>query len=399
MHGEKIIPSAILAADLNSDGSLRDIKLALSADLPGLSICSYRLIPVESKPSNEDKKLTVDSQNLTINTPFLEVHFNPKGGISSMKDKRTGKELLEAKQRSAFFAGRIDGRDVESGGLWALESARGAAPWALARESGLIGSIPYTLEMKFHADSPRIDCRVRFSFAGQRIGRLSDNVRDPSSGFIHEHKLRFKIFPALGSNAVGVRDLPFAVSQTPDRYVNGLYWTAVTDGEKGLGVFNRGTMGAVREQDGGFSVPLAYAMYYVWGTRMLTGDYVYEIALYPFTEQWDKAGLHERALEYNYPPAGLFAPAGNGKSGQTIQPLVISSSDAIASAFFNLDDDIYIRMYEHRGRNCLVSLDYKMSQAKMTEVDLAGRELSAESGKLNFKPWQIKTVRITPARE
>jgi alpha-mannosidase len=207
------------------------------------------------------------------------------------------------------------------------------------------------------------------------------------------------MFPAVGGSAVGVRDLPFAVSETPDRYVNGLYWTAVTDGEKGLAVFNRGTMGTVREQDGGFSVPLAYAMYYVWGTRMLTGDYVYEIALYPFTEQWDKAGLHERALEYNYPLAGLFAPAGNGKSGYTIQPLVISSSDAIASAFFNLDDDIYIRMYEHRGRSCRVSLDYAMGQAHMAEVDLAGRELSATTGMLDFEPWQIKTVRITPISE
>ena len=232
MHGEKIISSAILAADLHSDGSLRDIKLALSADMPGLSVCSYRLTPTEVKPSDENEKLSVDSQNLTITTPFMEVHFDPKGGISSMKDKRTGKELLESKKRSAFFTGRIEGKDIESRGLWALESARGGAPWALARESGLIGTIPYTLEMKFNADSPRIDCRVRFSFAGQRIGRITDNVRDPSSGFVHEYKLRFKMFPALGSGAVGVRDLPFAVSETPDRYVNGLYWTAITDGER-----------------------------------------------------------------------------------------------------------------------------------------------------------------------
>ncbi len=76
----------------------------------------------------------------------------------------------------------------------------------------------------------------------------------------------------------------------------------------------------------------------------------------------------------------------------------MSSSDVIASAFLNVDDDIYVRMYEHRGRNAQVSLDYKMSQAQMTEVDLAGRELSAVSGTLNFKPWQIKTVRITPAK-
>jgi alpha-mannosidase len=201
----------------------------------------------------------------------------------------------------------------------------------------------------------------------------------------------------LGDSAIGVRDLPFAVSRTPDRYVNGLYWTAVTDGEKGLGVFNRGTMGAVREQDGGFSIPLAFAMYYVWGTRMLTGDYVYEIALYPFTGTWEQADLHKRAIEYNYPLVGIFAPAGNGKSGHTIQPLTISPSDVIVSALYNLDDELYIRMYEHRGKDCRVSLGYTMSQVRMTEVDLAGQELSATSDTLNFTPWQIKTVRITPA--
>jgi hypothetical protein len=102
LHGDKIIPSAILTADLYSDGSLRDIKLALSSDLPGLSVASYRLVPAQDKPSDEDKKLFVDAQNLTIATPFLEVQFHPQGGISSIKDKRTGKEFLDAEQRSAF---------------------------------------------------------------------------------------------------------------------------------------------------------------------------------------------------------------------------------------------------------------------------------------------------------
>ncbi len=399
MHGDRIIPSAVTAADLHSDGSLRDIKLALSAGLPGLGVASYGLLPAQNAPSGEDKNLLVDSNNLAIATPFMEIRFNPRGGISSIKEKQIAIEYLEPGKRSAFFAARIDGKDVESKGHWSLEKARGGAPWALARESGLIGSIPYTLEMKFYSETPRIDCWMRFSFDGQKIGRLSDNVRDPSSGFVHEHKLRFKIFPALSKKAIAVRDLPFAVSQTPDRYVNSLYWTAVTDGQKGIGVFNRGSMGAVREPDGGYSIPLAYAMYYIWGTRMLTGDFVYEIALYPFTGEWDQAGLHEKALEYNFPLIGLVAPAGNGNSGHTICPLKISPSNVIASALFHRQDGFYLRLYEHRGRNSQVSLSCEMSKASMAECDFAGRKLSATSGRLNFKPWQIKTVRISPSQQ
>jgi len=279
-----------------------------------------------------------------------------------------------------------------------LSAVSSGAPWAVARESGLIGSIPYTLEMKFYTDSPRIDCWMRFSFSGQRIGRLSDNKRDSSSGFIHEHKLRFKMFPAVNEKAVGIRDLPFAISQTSDNYVNGLYWTAVTDGRNGMSIFNQGTMGAVREKDGGYSIPLAYAMYYIWGTRMLTGDFIYEIAMCPFTGKWTQASLHKKALEYNFPLCGLAALAGNGKLGNSICPLEISSSNVVASALFHKQDGLYVRMYEHRGRDCQVSLKYTFGQANMTEVNFADRGLSATSGRLNFKPWQIKTVRINPSR-
>jgi hypothetical protein len=41
-------------------------------------------------------------------------------------------------------------------------------------------------------------------------------------------------------------------------------------------------MGSLRESDRDFSLPLAYAMYYIWGTRMLDGDFCYEFAIYPF---------------------------------------------------------------------------------------------------------------------
>jgi len=63
------------------------------------------------------------------------------------------------------------------------------------------------------------------------------------------------------------------------------------------------------------------------------------------------------------------------------------------------DNPLYLLTFDHQGHNCRVSLDYNMSQAQMTEVDLAGRELSGASGTLNFARWQIKTVRITPARQ
>jgi alpha-mannosidase len=248
--------------------------------------------------------------------------------------------------------------------------------------------------MKFYRESPRIDCWVRFRFAGQKIGRVTEDVRDSVSGFIHEDKLRFKMFPALSEKAVGVRDLPFAVSETTDPYVNGLYWTALADAGKGIAVFNRGTMGSVREKDGGFSIPLAYAAYYVWGTRMLSGDFEYEFALYPFTGGWSAADLHRRAVEYNFPTAGAAAVSADGPLGRTFRPVQVESADAIVSALYSRGGTTHVRVYEYRGKAGTASLGYAAGKARMTQVDLAGQDLGTSPGVPAIKPWQITTVKI-----
>lgn len=391
-HADKPVASEILSADLHSDGSLRDIRPSIYVNLPGLAARSYALVSAEPEPNPAGNGIAMDFENLTLSSPYWTVRFSDNGGLSSIKHRQTGQELLQTKRRSGFFAGVINGKKRESKGQWNLEPTNAQVPWAIARETGFVGSIPYTFEMTFRKDTPRIDCRVQFHFDSQKIGRLSNNKRDSYSPFLHEEKLRFKMFPDVTGNAIGVRDLPFAVSETSDRYINGLYWTALTDGEKGIALFNRGTMGAVREKDGAFSMPLAYAMYYVWGTRMLNGDFTYEFALHCFTGEWQKADLHRMALEYNYPLVGLASSPGDGKQGHLFQPFVIQSSDVLVSAMFNDKGKTYLRMYEHRGKESQISLDYTMGKACWSEVDLAGRELSSPSNPLFWQPWQIRTV-------
>ncbi|HUU20419.1 MAG TPA: hypothetical protein VMW72_24940 [Sedimentisphaerales bacterium] len=394
----KKVPAAMLSADRYSDGSIQTAYMTIPADVPALGFVSYALVPTQDKPVQKSTGIEIDKENLCITTPHMVVRFNQEGGIHSIVDRNTQESLLKSGQRSGFFAGKIDGRHCESKGLWVLEPGRNGAPWAMARESGVIGSIPYTLEIVLRADSPRLDCRVRFQFQGQKIGRLSDNMRDSESPFVHEEKLRFKIFPAVGDNSLGVRDLPFAIAETSDRYINGLYWTALTDGSKGLAVFNRGTMGSVREADGSFSVPLAYAMYYVWGTRMLNGDFIYEFSLYPFSGDWRQADLHRRALEYNFPCVGVCTAPGDGRLGSELRLLEVASSDVVVSALYSREGKSYVRMYEYRGCNSRASLDYLPGTARLAEVDLAGRDGEAVSGSLTFRPWQIHTVRIEPLK-
>lgn len=164
--------------------------MAILASLPALGVVSYSLEPASETPSQTDSSIEIDQEELRVRTPLVDVRFAPGGGIRSMRASRNGATFLEEGMENGLFAGRVDGRDCESVGIWSLQAARDGGPWAVARQSGFIGSIPYRLEMVFRADTPRIDCRVSFDFDGQQIGLLSDNKRDHTSGFVHEHKLR-----------------------------------------------------------------------------------------------------------------------------------------------------------------------------------------------------------------
>jgi alpha-mannosidase len=391
-HGGRSVPSVVLKSERSSGGF--ETRVAFLAELPPMAFASYSIVP-DTRPSPmPDDKVAVDFEKLHITTPFLEAQLNPEGGISSLIDKRTGAALFAAGKRSAFFAGRINGRDCESKGTWILHAASGGRPWADAREYGFIGGIPYNFELRFRADTARLDCRVSFHFEGERIGHLSDDLRDSTSPFIHEEKLRFKLFPAIGEGATGVRDLPFTVSETSNHYVEGVYWTAVADDQRGVAFFNRGTMGAVREDDGGFSLPLAYAMHCIWGERMLTGDFTYEFAAEPFVGKWRAADLHRKAMAFNFPFLSTCGNPGSGKLGDTLQPLEVGSDDVLISALYPENGRAFVRLFEFSGQSGRSSIAYGNGGAEFRMTDLLGHGDQLASGPISFRPWQFQTLRI-----
>ena len=396
-HAGQAVPSVVLSSERSTEGL--QVRVGFAADLPPLTVESYGIVAAKEPPTPSPPPVTVDSERLRITTPFVEAHLDPDGGIASLVDKRTGTVLLAPGKRSGFFAGRINGKDCESHGRWTLRMAGEGRRWAVAREYGFIADIPYNLEIRFRADDARLDCRATFRFSGEKIGQVSEDRRDGRAGFVHEDKLRFKVFPALGGDAVGVRDLPFAIAETTNRYVEGNYWMAVADANNGVAFFNRGTMGAVREADGGFSLPLAYAMYYIWGTRMLDGEFTYEFAFLPFSSGWREADLHRRAIAYNFPVLVISGSPGAGNRADILHPLDVGSGEVLLSALYPEGGQVYARLYEYRGQNTETVFAYRNGRAELSTTDLLGQAGQPVSGPVKFHPWQFRTLKIKPVHE
>ena len=305
------------------------------------------------------------------------------------------KPITGGSNRSLFFEGTIEGVDCQSGGKWIIQKSSESTPWVKMVEYGFISNIPYQFEMTFYEDNPRIDCKVRFDFNGQKIGLLSENLRDGHSPFVHEEKLRFKFFPRLDTTAVGIRDLPFAIAETTNKNVEGDYWTALSDGKSGVAFFNKGTMGSIREKDNSFSIPLAYAMYYVWGTRMLTGSYTYEFAILPFNGNWKEADLHRKALEYIFQLPTMESKPNQGKLGNDIKTFdVDAENDVILTGLYPEKDKVVARFYKAGDWIPGSSIQFWKEGTRMTETTLDGKLMKDANGKIDFKPWEIKTFQI-----
>ena len=120
-----------------------------------------------TRAAGDGGAMHVDSRKLAVTTPFWEIRFHPDGGLSSLKDRRTGAEFLRPEAPRGLFAGKIDGQDTDLQGTLVAGSGTPAGLGPLPAQSGLIGTIPYTLEMKFYPESPRIDCWMRFRFSGR----------------------------------------------------------------------------------------------------------------------------------------------------------------------------------------------------------------------------------------
>jgi len=263
----------------------------------------------------------------------------------------------------------------------------------VAREEGRIGGIPYTLEFTFRSDSPVVSCRLDVDLNEEKIGQISNNPEDAVSAFVHSQKLRVKAFTASRPTK-GIRDLPFVIAETSEPSVDGNYWSAAAGSEGGLAFFNKGTMGATVERDGGFSMPLTFAMYYIWGTRMLKGRYHYDFAVHPFLGDWRKHGLHRQALEFNFPMLVSSGSPGTGALGVEIRPVVVNSDSVLLTALYNRNGSVFARVWESQGTSGKATLSYKGKTGQGSEVDLLGTEIRHAPAELTFQPWQFRTVKM-----
>lgn len=439
----RFIPSSLSASDYVKAESLKVIaeKLA-SPDKESILAVNTNSFAIDEWVDFDGKKLRIklapltaatieeseekyafswDSEQDILSTPFYKIKLTDCG--IAYIDTADGRIVDNGNEN--LFSAYIDDKLCFSDGKWTVSTDDFSA---FAVYEGKIGSVPFKFEITLNGNNPRIDCRTEFEVRGEHIGKLGEKMGLKKSltveGHMHESKLCLNLNLCLDENRRMVRDLPYSISDwsgdirvTEDYWYkedlilidktvspeesfrnstqfSGIYWLAMRDSKKGLAVMNRGCMGAAVNGNR-LSVPLVYANSYMCGTKMLDGIYDDEFSLLPFDSSLSDTQLHKKALSYAYQPTVIRVAKGSGtlpsfeaakleaNGGEVILTTVYPENGVLLTRFCNYSDSDAVADFSTAvGTVC-------------AETDLLGNEKAPiTDGKLFFRPWEIKTVKI-----
>ncbi len=324
-----------------------------------------------------------------------------------------------------LFTALIDEKNCSSSGEWTVEITDCGAT---AVQSGMLGSIPFTFEMHFNGDSPRIDCKTAFELHGEKVGVTGEKAGLEKSltvdGHRHDGKICLNLNLCLEKDRKMFRDLPYSISEwygdlrvTEDYWyqkdrilidetpspeesfagstqLNGIYWLCLRDGEKGLAVLNRGCMGSQVEGNC-LSIPLLYSNIYLCGDRILEGKFDDEFAILPFSNECTLGDLQRSAFGYAYQPTVVSLDGCNGELEEfNAFDFESNGGEVILTTVYPEDGALLARFCNYSDESATAKLACACGDVK-AETDLLGNELApVENGALTFRPWEIKTVKI-----
>ncbi len=391
--------------------------------LAELSPFTIKRFTLKNADNSINKAFFYNEEIGELTTPCYKIKLT-ENGIAYIKDVKT-ERIICGNNTGELFTGNINGVDSVSKGKWEVKVFNNSA---VATQKGEIGGIPFEFTMSFSGKSKRIDCKSLFTMNNELVGRTDVTQGRPVpltlNGHHHEDKLCLSLNVNLSKDRKLFRDLPYSISEwngalrktekywypnddilidtevSPEEsfnnttYFHGIYWLCLRDNENGLAVFNKGCMGSALNGNH-LLIPLIYSNEYMCGTRIIEGEYENEFAIMPFYAEMSNIDLHKSALQYVQPLVAVLSGKGNGEFSKTsFFTLKNNDKEIILTALYPENDYILARFcnYSDEASSAEISSQYGKIVA---ETDLLGNNLKPVSdGKLEFHPWEIKTIKL-----
>jgi len=409
---------SVAVQKIKEDGTEKNIFVA--RDIPSLGYREYRI----QDSGKKNIKTSLRVHRCWIENRYFYVGIDPcSGNVRKIIDRKTRRNLLSGSITLQVFEDFFPGEQETA---WNIHPGR-------MQEMKKIGSLKVvergpvraSIEGKYvfrEKGSPDSEVKMRISLYDE-LPLIEFNL------FLDWHS-KYKMvkvaFPFSTRNEHTVFEIPFGcierldpdspladVEERDRKEVPCQRWVDRTDksGKFGVSIVNANRYGFDLKNDIlRMSVLRTPAHPSTESDRKLKnmdlGRHKVSFALYPHSGDWRVINTPGRAYEFNYPLIPVFGGVGDlVDSGSFVE---IKPENIILSALKKAEDSnsIILRLYETMGRRTKASIKLKneltpsgqgIKNARETDIlerDLQGLEIKNGILKIEFKPFEIKTIRI-----
>jgi len=364
----------------------------------------YKIFSIKASDKVEKSLPSIAVNNDGLENEFFKIELDPATGtVRSIKDKRSGREVLDASGKGNLLQAFADSESAwdllgpydqvehwdltEVDDIAVIEQGPVRAVLQVARRWR---SSRFVQDIILYRGIPRIDCRMTVDWHEKRT--LLKAVFPVS---VKADSATYEIPYAAISRSTG-NTTPYEQSQYE---VPALQWADLSDGNYGVSLLNDSKYG-----------------YDIKGTRMrLTllrgpsspdphadeGEHHFTYSLYPHAGDWRAANTVQRGYELNAPLLVVISKPHKGILPTRKSFLEVSPSNVVAAVVKRAEDSEawIVRLYESTGEKVQGSLKVTGKIRRATETDLLERETKVISGdgtevRFDMTPYEIKTLKL-----
>jgi hypothetical protein len=404
-----VLPSQIVKAQRDSKGKLIVADVAFPAnDVPAVGYESYSLEFVPKPIAAKSTDLRADVAGLKLENNHVRVQLDPTtGGIASLIDKRSGREMLDSKL-GAFphFTGRpnpnlsltpqppdfYDSANSKAGIDWLANgpmfaTVRAQHGWKYMR---------FETRVTLAANRPYVEVVTRIF---TRVPPHSDAW--PPANIKAGYWMAFK--PAFEIAKV-VRDYPLAVDTTAKKDFHALTFADFVGKDAGLLVLHPGTQWFSRRDNG----EVGNLLMREWESHF-TREYgwplycEYRHALMPHDGRLTNADRLEASAAFVQPLVARVGDIASGDLPASNGFVAVTPSAVQLSALRRKPNGrLEVRLVELEGKNSAAAVDLNLPVVEAIETNLLGDKIAdvkRQSNRLELtvEPWKIRTFDVTDA--
>lgn len=396
------IPSQIIDRSEYDDGSIREAEVLFCTEVPPLG---YRVVYVRAAAPSATDRGRSQTGGLTLENARYRLALSPAGTICSLQDVATGRtivgpgagEIILEEDLGCFCYIDATGR------VWRQEdypyaqvyvSETGPVRWRVVVRNELPG-VSYLEEISIYEAVKRVEFDLQMEI------RSGENLRARVRFPLPRQCQRFWC------------ETPYGAVERGEELAHAINWVDCTMDGAGLALLNEGIP----------SHELSHNELYLTLWRGLSmfndcegclrreqraplierGVRRFRYALYPHTGDWRQAGVVHAGYELNNPLIALPIGVHGGALPLLHSWFQVWPMDVILDVVKKREEGegLVLRLYESSGRHTEARLHLpagfrRWGEANLLEETTQAFDLSGQELKLNFRPFEIKTIILIP---